>query len=72
MSSRSRKWIIREESSGFSLTRGGRQMYSGMGSKAEALRRLKTHHKRGETVHLEENDGYQTNITEQLRRSGII
>lgn len=47
-------------------------MYSGMGSKQEALRRLKTHHKRGETVHLQEDDGYSTNITETLKRSGII
>jgi len=72
MSSRSRKWIIREDKNGFSLSRGGREMYGGMGSKQEALRRLKTHHKRGETVHLEEGDGYSTNITETLRRSGII
>lgn len=47
-------------------------MYSGLGSKQEALRRLKNHYRRGETVHLEEDDGYQTNITEQLRRSGLI
>lgn len=72
MSSRSRKWVIREDRDGFSLSRGGRQMYSGMGSKAEALRRLKTHYKRGETVHLEEEDGYRTNITETLRRSGVV
>lgn len=72
MSSRKQKWIIKEEPQGFSLTRGGRQMYSGMGSKAEALRRLKNHYRAGETVHLEENDGYRANITEQLRRSGLI
>lgn len=72
MSSRKSKWIIKEEKQGFSLTRGGRQLYSGLGSKQEALRRLKNHHRAGETVHLEEDDGYRANITEQLRRSGLI
>ena len=47
-------------------------MYAGLGSKQEALRRLKVHYKRGESVHMEEHDGYQSNITEALRLSGLI
>jgi hypothetical protein len=47
-------------------------MYSGMGSKQEALRRLKTHYKSGETVHLEDKDGYRTNITSQLKKTNVL
>lgn len=72
MASRKSKWVISEDKHGFTLTRGGRQLYQGLSSKQEALRRLKNHHRPGETVVMEEDDGFQRNITDQLRRGGII
>jgi hypothetical protein len=47
-------------------------MYGGMGSKQEALSRLKNHHRPGEVVVEEAKDGYRTNITDQLKKSGLI
>lgn len=72
MSSRKTKWIISEDRHGFTLTKGGRQLYSGLSSRQEALRRLKNHYRPGEQVMLEEDDGYLSNITQQLKRTGII
>jgi hypothetical protein len=73
MARRSSKWVIHERSSNnFELSKGNRGLYFGMRSKQEALQRLITHYKSGEIVMYEEPDGYLANITEQLRKSGII
>jgi hypothetical protein len=72
MPKRASKWILYDDGKVWSLSRGGRELYSGMRSKQEALGRLKNHYRPGEPVILEEKDGYRTNITEQLKKSGVI
>lgn len=69
---RASKWILHDNGKSWDLSRGGRQMYGGMASKEEALSRLKNHYRPGEPVILEESDGYRQNITNQLKKSGII
>ncbi len=72
MPKRASRWILHDNGSTWDLSRGGRYMYEGMRSKEEAMMRLKNHHRPGEPVHLEEGDGYRTNITDQLKKARII
>jgi hypothetical protein len=72
MPRRASKWILHETSTSWDLSRGGRYMYEGMRSKQEALSRLKNHHRPGEPVVHEAQDGFRTNITDQLKKSGLI
>jgi len=72
MSSRRNKWIIHETRRGWDLSKGGRYYYTGLSSEAACVARLKNHHKPGESVFLEEADGYQTNITKRLERRNLI
>ena len=64
--------MLHNNGSSWDLSRGGRYLYEGLRSKPEALARLKNHHRPGEPVVLEEQDGYRTNITQQLKKSGLI
>jgi hypothetical protein len=72
MSSRKQKWIVHDKGDTWDLSRGGRFLYEGLGSQAEAFKRLKAYFKSGETVVLEEKNGLRTNITEQLKKKGVI
>lgn len=72
MPRRASRWVLHDEGSKWSLSRGGRFLYQDLGSKAEAVKRMKAHYRPGEPVILEEKDGYRTNITDQLKRSGLI
>lgn len=72
MPRRASKWILLDHGKSWDVIKGGRQLYNNLHSREEAIARLKNHHKPGEPVILEEEDGYRTNITEQLRKGGII
>ena len=72
MPRRASKWILHNQGETWELTRGGRSMYAGMRSQEEALQRLRNHHRPGEPVILEEQDGYRNNITDQLKKRGLI
>jgi hypothetical protein len=72
MPRRASRWIIFEKKDGtFDLMRGGRYLYTGL-NRVDVFRRLKMYYKAGEPVQLEAPDGYRTNITNQLKRGGII
>lgn len=73
MPKRAQKWVIHENARGaWDLSRGGRYFYTGLSSRAECLARLKNHYKPGETVFFEEQDGYRTNITSQLKKNRVL
>lgn len=73
MPRRSQKWILHENKDGsWDLSRGGRYLYQGLRSRAEAIKRMKNYYRDGEPVILEESDGYRANVTAQLKRSGVI
>ena len=73
MPKRASKWTIHERKNGnWDLSKGGRYMYEGLGSKPEVLQRLKNHHRPGEPVVHEEPDGYKTNVTVQLKKARVI
>lgn len=72
MPRRAQKWVVHERKDGtWDLSRGGRFMYTGLSSRNLALSRLKNHFKDGETIVMEEPDGYRTNVTHLLKRSRI-
>jgi hypothetical protein len=72
MPKRASRWVITETKNGWDLAKGGRYMYQDLGTKQEALSRMKNYYRPGEPVFIEEIDGYRENITLKLRRNGLI
>jgi hypothetical protein len=73
MPRRASKWVIHEHSDdNWELSKGNRGLYFGMKSRKEALQRLMVHYKPGESVFHEAPDGYLTNITNLVRKGGLI
>lgn len=72
MPRRASKWVLHKTKNGWDLSKGGRYLYQGLASRADALRRLRNYYRAGEPVILEEEDGYRTNITNQLKRLGLL
>lgn len=73
MPRRASRWVIQETKDGkWNLSRGGRDLYTGLSSQTLCVSRMRNYYKDGETVFLEEPDGYRTNITNQLKKKGLI
>jgi predicted metal-dependent hydrolase len=73
MPRRASNWVLHQNKKGdWDLSKGGRFYYTGMSSQAACVARMKNYFKDGEQVFLEEPDGYRTNITARLKKSGIL
>lgn len=64
--------LMAHEDGSYDLMRGNRPFLSNLGSRAAALKNVVSRHLPGERVFEAEPDGYRTELTRELIRSGQI
>ncbi len=70
---RRQSWCLEENKDGsWNLTRGNRPVVNRILSKGLAMRHLSARHQPGDRVYEVEPDGYRTEVTKQLIKSGTI
>lgn len=62
------KWVVRQDSDGWSVHEGPRRVEDRLSSEEDAVDAVRRRFTPRDTVHLEEADGYRTRITRRMNR----